>query len=187
LTKSMKTYVINLDRREDRKEQMQGKFPGCIRVPAVDGSLWDGTGWKKQGVAKESYWKGAAGCYFSHVKALETAIAENIFPCLILEDDALFLTQPSAPKKMTRYGGWSVKDRMYGAHAFGYEKKEDAEMYLCYLKSRKNIVDSVAYDYQTTYPDRVTTDIISTQEQDYSDILGTVRIHGTKREDPNVT
>ena len=68
-----------------------------VRVPAVDGKLWDGNGWKKQGRINETYWRGSAGCYFSHIKALETAIASpGDFPCLILEDDVVFDAVPES-------------------------------------------------------------------------------------------
>jgi hypothetical protein len=128
-----------------------------VRVPAVDGKLWDGNGWKKQGRINETYWRGSAGCYFSHIKALETAIASpGDFPCLILEDDVVFDAVPSSGGGggMQWMGGFKTGDDIYGLHAICYNTLEAAQSFLSFLKSKKNTCDSIANIYRKKYPER---------------------------------
>jgi hypothetical protein len=154
-------YIINLDRSPDRWaamcEECEKNDIIPIRVPAVDGKLWDGSGWKKQGRAKEMYWRGMAGCYFSHIKALNMAISAGQWPCLILEDDVIF---DSVPKPcgagMEWMGGFKTGDDIYGLHAICYNTEDAAKSFVAFLQSRKNTSDSVANIYRKTYPERTT-------------------------------
>jgi hypothetical protein len=177
----MLAYVINLDRRPDRLAQITAHLATLglpmTRIPAIDGQLWDGVGWKKQGVAKEHYWRGSAGCYFSHILALETAIAANVFPCVILEDDAVLNEAPVAERGMVYLGGWWVtkgkKTGLYGAHAIMYDTRLDAEMFLATLKTHKNTTDSVANNWRVLGHATVySKGFIAKQRTDHSDILG---------------
>jgi hypothetical protein len=146
-------YYINLDRRPDRAAEMTAELArmGYVgkRVAAIDGRAWDGQGWKKQGRAKEAYWRGAAGCWLSHIKALHAAVAINVFPCLILEDDAVFVAQPVFPEgcDIARFGGLDRPHGTWGTHAIGYRTRAAAAEYLAFLKSHRNTADSVLNAY----------------------------------------
>jgi GR25 family glycosyltransferase involved in LPS biosynthesis len=151
-------YIINLDRCPERWASVTAECERVgvepVRVPAVDGKLWDGLGWKKQGRIGETYWRGSAGCYFSHIKALETAIASpDNFPCLILEDDVVF-DKPPEPcgHGMEWMGGFKSGDDIYGLHAICYNTLEAAATFLAFLKSRKNTCDSIANIYRKWNP-----------------------------------
>ena len=158
----LSAYIINLDRSPDRWADMckecekNNIIP--IRVPAVDGKLWDGIGWKKQGRSGEQYWRGSAGCYFSHIKALEIAISSpEKFPCLILQDDIFFDKPPesvAAGVGMEWMGGFKTGDDIYGLHGIRFNTLESATLFLTFLKSRKNKTDSIANIYRKTYPER---------------------------------
>ncbi|NBR25590.1 MAG: glycosyltransferase family 25 protein [Micrococcales bacterium] len=156
----MRAYIINLDRSPERWEAVNKECNRVgletVRIPAVDGKLWDGSGWKKQGRANEKYWRGMAGCYFSHIKAIETAIASpEHFPCLVLEDDVVF-DKPPTPcgSGMEWMGGFKSDRGIYGSHAYCYNTLEAAQSFLTFLKSRKSTVDSMANIYRKRYPER---------------------------------
>jgi glycosyl transferase, family 25 len=78
----MKTFCINLDRREDRwKEcllEMEKHNMEVERIPAIDGSTLD---------MKCKITKNEAGCSLSHAKVLRRIIDDNLDRALILEDD----------------------------------------------------------------------------------------------------
>src|SRR5215510_12001663 len=77
---------INLDRSAGRRESFEQQLaelklaPFYARFPAVEGT--------KLSTARTSLPAGETGCFFSHVRALESARARNL-PVHILEDDAL--------------------------------------------------------------------------------------------------
>jgi hypothetical protein len=144
-----------------------------VRVPAVDGRLWDGTGWKRQGRSVESRWRGGAGCYFSHIKALQNAIDQNVFPCMIVEDDCILSEPPIAEPGMVYLGGFIKGENIHGLHAVMYHTVKDASDFLVFLATHKNNSDSVANMYRKANPDKVKTyskGFIATQKQNYSDI-----------------
>ena len=72
--REIKTYYINLDRDVDRKNSMELmlKKNGFKNYERVEGILGENR----------------TGCSLSHVKALKTAIKNDQYPYLILEDDA---------------------------------------------------------------------------------------------------
>jgi hypothetical protein len=147
------------------------------RIEAIDGQLWDGIGFKQQGRSREHYWRGAAGCYFSHIKALQTAVEQNIFPCMILEDDAVLTAIPTETTGMVYLGGFVKGDDIHGTHAILYHTQQDAQKFLAYATIRKNTIDSIANNYRKANRDRVTTCAsfpLATQAVDYSDIEGSV-------------
>jgi GR25 family glycosyltransferase involved in LPS biosynthesis len=88
-------YVIHLKDRTDRKKQFLRAWvptpPNLHWFPAVLGAaLPDSTLATFRIVAKTRKARaGRVGCYCSHVAAIETAIQQDHFPLLILEDDAL--------------------------------------------------------------------------------------------------
>lgn len=84
-----RTFVINLDRRPDRWEQFQQRFPvdwpfvQPERFAAIDG---------EQCVVPE-YFNGsigAWGCYQTHLQLWQMQIRDELGCVLILEDDAVF-------------------------------------------------------------------------------------------------
>lgn len=109
-------YIINLDKRKDRKAlflsetatQLQEET--LVWVQAIDGSTipeqeLTGFKWSSKNIDKK---KRSYGCYKSHCKAIQQAIQSNHFPALILEDDAVLqetnkLTElfASAPENTT--------------------------------------------------------------------------------------
>ena len=100
-------YVINLDRRPDRWQQVsqhlrnQG-FQDITRVPAVDGTKIDSEqirflitekAQKNLGKSRQTHEEfvslGAVGCFLSHYKVWNQILRSNQ-PSLVIEDDALF-------------------------------------------------------------------------------------------------
>lgn len=85
----MRTFVINLERRPDRKAQMENQLAAvgvdADWILAIDGhnttSLPAGT----------LVSAGSFGCFMSHVRALDEFLEGNDDYALILEDDARFL------------------------------------------------------------------------------------------------
>jgi len=160
--------------------QLENLGMEAVRINAVDGRTWDGKGYKAQGTMLEHRWRGSAGCYLSHRKALLAAISCNVFPCVILEDDCVFKEAPVAEPGMVYLGGFESEKAgprkpggIYGFHAIMYNTKEDAEAFYSYLKTHRNTVDSVANKYRKTNPDKVkkySKGFIATQIEDYSDI-----------------
>jgi glycosyl transferase family 25 len=94
-------YVINLERSEDRLAQFQAQAGALglpfTKVPAVDGGhpdfsyqpakaregLEPGYKYYRPLVAEE------VGCHLSHIKALETFLADGVDYAVVLEDDAV--------------------------------------------------------------------------------------------------
>jgi hypothetical protein len=179
----MRAYYINLDRRPDRKEQVEielrrvGLEP--IRIAAMDGQQWNGEGWKKQGRAREAYWRGSAGCYFSHIRALEEAIIEDQFPCLIVEDDVEFRGElpHEYPYPMTLLGGNYVDGKgTYLLHAVYYATKEAAQYFCAALYKYKTTTDGVSVRLQRSDPTfcGALHEYVAFQRVDYSDIQQTI-------------
>ena len=103
----LKILYINLDRRPDRKQNIQNELSRLglkgTRISAVDGKTFS--------PEEQDYWMdrknfntlsripervfGRVGCYLSHLKALKYALENRIEPLLILEDDCRFLTERS--------------------------------------------------------------------------------------------
>ena len=115
----MHVLVINLDRSPERLVSTMAELARvgltATRIPAVDGRLLeldaDGNlpGYKKRGRAKEHYYRGTAGCYYSHIRALEEALRANQWPCLIVEDDIMIRGggyNPTKHRKGYHFPGW---------------------------------------------------------------------------------
>jgi hypothetical protein len=145
-------YYINLIRSPERAAAMETLLAARPheRVEAVDGKLWDGTGWKKQGRAKEHYWRGTAGCWFSHVRALERALDNDVFPCCILEDDITFASEPVMPETgdIVYFGGTDLPAGVYGTFAIAYRNREAATRYLQWLRTHRTSADGAAVAFQ---------------------------------------
>lgn len=80
-------FVINLDRRKDRREHFQKELSRLSisynRISAVDGESEDVPN-------VDGLTPGEVGCILSHKKVLERVIKEKIQLPLILEDDIIF-------------------------------------------------------------------------------------------------
>lgn len=181
----MRAYVINLSRRPDRWDRivphLQSFDMDVHRIPAVDGRTLNSDdiayGWKKQGRSSQAKWLASAACYFSHIKALEAAIDNGIFPCLILEDDAVLNEKPEPEPGMVYLGGFESPKGIYGLHAVMYETVQDAADFLLYLITHKNTADSIANQYRKENPDLVrkySKGFIATQAVSFSDIEGAI-------------
>ena len=105
----MKKYVINLEKRPDRKEHFLQKNQGLENVEfvtAVDGYEIDGAYLKKHGYKVDQVWrdpfkdrrvtKGEVGCFISHYKLYEE-IAKGKEPVMVFEDDAYVLPNYDEP------------------------------------------------------------------------------------------
>ena len=97
----MKKYVINLEKRPDRKAhflQHNQDLKDVEFVTALDGYQVDHDYLKKNGYAVDQVWrdpfkdrrvtKGEVGCFISHYRLYEK-IAQQNKPVMILEDDAM--------------------------------------------------------------------------------------------------
>ena len=144
----MHVLVINLDRCPERLvstvHELERIGMSATRIPAVDGrnlvldESGDIPGFKKRGRARENYYRGIAGCYFSHIRALQHAIDADQWPCLIVEDDILIvgdgpLLLPDTSKEVIYFGGLDTPSTIYGTHAICYKTKEAATMALGHL------------------------------------------------------
>ncbi len=116
----------------------------ATRIPAVDGRLLEMDasgnipGFKKRSTTREHYYRGAAGCYFSHIRAIQQAIIMNEWPCLIIEDDINIegtepLLLPDTSKEIIYFGGYDVGEKVYATHAICYKTREAAVMILDHL------------------------------------------------------
>jgi hypothetical protein len=81
-------FIINLDRRFDRWQHCQRWFLSDswplnrpVRYSAYDGNEYQPPSWYKAG-------GGAWGCRLSHLSLLAHAVDFDLFPLLVLEDDA---------------------------------------------------------------------------------------------------
>ena len=154
----MHVLVINLDRSPERLLSTQSELAriglSATRVPAVDGRLLEldasGNlpGYKKRGQAKEYYYRGTAGCYYSHIRALEAALHADQWPCLIVEDDIIILREgelliPDTPKDIIYFGGLDdpMKGLVYGGHAICYRTRNAAAIVLNYQLEHPGVAD----------------------------------------------
>lgn len=91
-------YWINLDRRQDRRAQMEERLAGWIgpveRIPAIDGQAIPPerlAPWLAKRRNRERIFNIPAelGCTMSHIRAVEMALERGIFPAMVFEDDAV--------------------------------------------------------------------------------------------------
>ena len=94
-THEIKAYVINLDRSPERWELIKDSFLHTniklIRVPAIDGAdlkVSQADLDKLRPYHGRSFQVGELGCYYSHLKALQTFLEGGDKFSLIMEDDA---------------------------------------------------------------------------------------------------
>lgn len=87
------TYLINLDRAEERLKLIQNEFDKCAvsyeRISAVDAKTMDVTTYKVDNKYDRDLVPGEIGCYLSHVKTLEVFLASKNEFAVIIEDDAI--------------------------------------------------------------------------------------------------
>lgn len=82
-------FVINLSFKTDRREAIERSLPNSLSKAvfwrAVHGDSVQHPSWWKSG-------RGAWGCYRSHAAILEHAMNEHLDSYLVLEDDAIFVS-----------------------------------------------------------------------------------------------
>lgn len=160
----MNAIVINLARCPERmdkthQELTQHGIP-YERLEAVDGKtleIVDGRipGFKAIGSSKEHSYRGAAGCYFSHINALTKAIQNNRFPCFIMEDDIHIvgsLEIPVTDAPIIYFGGNDNKSGVYSSHAILYRTADIANTVLAFAKKSPNSIDSIFVRLQKQQP-----------------------------------
>lgn len=109
-------------------------------------------------------------CYNSHIQVLKTALANNHFPLLVLEDDAKMTEEQNLntlmyllpADKMIYFGALPVKERkkytgiidddvhLYGTHSYGFKNKEAVIFILENLQ--RPPIDSCYVDIRKKYP-----------------------------------
>lgn len=161
----MNALVINLDRSPERLKQTHDELTShgipYERISAVDGKLLemvDGKipGYKLIGKMIEHHYRGAAGCLFSHRKALSRAIEKNSFPCLILEDDIQIvgdITIPETAAPIIYMGGIDRKSGVYGTHAYLIRTLDAAKILLDYATKWKVSIDDCYVRLQRRRPE----------------------------------
>lgn len=102
-------YIINMDRSPERLQAMSTWLEGYgmpwVRVPAVDGRALDLD--RHPDVSVPGYRRlhgkdinpAEVGCYLSHIRAFDQFLASSHDYALILEDDAMFSSDPGAVLK----------------------------------------------------------------------------------------
>jgi len=112
-----KIFVINLEYRTDRKEQILNELK---KVNALNVEIFSAIRPQKDLISKwnknfldpipswyngdaTSYRIGALGCLLSHLTIMKKAIKENLDNILILEDDTIFLEDLTIEKITNRY------------------------------------------------------------------------------------
>nr|XP_018908006.1 PREDICTED: glycosyltransferase 25 family member [Bemisia tabaci] len=99
-----RTYLINLERRPERRKRMMDCFDvlglEVTVLNAVDGSLLDETELTRRGVQflpgyrdpyhKRPMTKGEIGCFLSHFRIWKEIVEENLDVVMVLEDDVRF-------------------------------------------------------------------------------------------------
>jgi len=149
----MRVLIINLDRSPERLAMTVSELEkwglSGERVPAIDGRTLPGhniEGFKPRGKGNETLYRGSAGCFFSHCRALEIAIEGDIWPCMIVEDDVVITEMPTVfedDKPIVYFGGLDVSGRgVYGGHAICYRTREAAEIVLAFAREHPENIDT---------------------------------------------
>jgi len=161
----MRVLVINLDRCPDRMEVTATELArvglSYERIQGIDGRDLDISNNKIAGYKtrphnqSEIAYRGSAGCFLSHCKALEAAIESDVWPCLILEDDAAIsrpIVMPETDKPIVYFGGWidPGKKGFYGGHAICYRTRDAAIQVLTNAHRMPNTWDSCLVRLQRT-------------------------------------
>ena len=187
-------YIINLKKRVDRKKQFLDawKEAGLSMeklhwYEAIEGVTLPNSAFTKfHTVARTRRARaGRLGAYLSHTGAIATAIKNNHFPLLILEDDAVpvgridpdhIIGMAPTSARIVYLGALPVKDRksvkryctrrrgfgripkgtqLYGGHAYGFRSADDAQHVLEFLQQRQMTFDSALVRYQKAHPSAV--------------------------------
>lgn len=100
----MITYYINLDRRTDRKKEMESELTKVdalspyIRFPAIQ------------------YKPGAIGCTLSHIEVLKLGLQSGVDHICVFEDDFYFKLSPKMMEQLIQ----AAKQMLYDVFMFGY-------------------------------------------------------------------
>ena len=149
--KDIHILYINLDRRKDRRKFIESQFKNMgitnyTRIAGIDAkTMCDGD------QSCTDYWMsrknfnvlakiperimGRAGCYLSHVKALEYAISHNISPVLIVEDDCQFMVDGDTEIPIIH-----DSDMIYLGGLYWFKNKSDKKMLQPKLEKIKPII-----------------------------------------------
>ena len=173
----MKAYVINLNYRSDRLDHITKHLAELgvpwERIEAIEGKDIPMTEWRKQGNSKEPRWRAEHACYKSHMKAISRALNQNVFPCMILEDDCVLSEVPEPEPGMVYLGGFESSKGLFGFHAVMYNTRQDLLDFGMYARDKKAAIDAIGNNYRIICPHRVSKygkGFIATQMVNYSDI-----------------
>ncbi|MGU9940092.1 glycosyltransferase family 25 protein [Empedobacter brevis] len=87
------TYLINLDRADERLKLMENEFNKCEisyeRISAIDAKTLNPSSYKVNNKYDRDLVPGEIGCYLSHVKTLEIFLNSDNEFAVIIEDDAI--------------------------------------------------------------------------------------------------
>jgi hypothetical protein len=191
-------YVINMPHRTDRKEKFLKLWnqPDCTLIwyTVDDSNLEITPDLDERGIARLS-------CYNSHIQVMRNALANNHFPLLVLEDDAM-MTEPQnlnivlsllPADKVIYFGALPVKDRnkykgiinndvyLYGCHAYGFKNKDAVNFILENLIGSP--IDSCFVEIRKKYPEKFgwLTRWLFVQDIGYSDIEKRMRRRDVKK------
>jgi GR25 family glycosyltransferase involved in LPS biosynthesis len=182
LTKDIKIYVINLDKRVDRIEGLSIPLI-WNRFSATDGQKYIDNPIKERG------WR---GCHDSHTRLIEKTISDNEKLFIIFEDDVelcddfvnkLELVVNSLPDdwELLFLGGWNVGEKIkynefvdiankvYCMHAYMF-KKETTNKLLNKFKEREYKVDVLLAELLPNINAYICNPTIAWQKPGFSDI-----------------
>ncbi len=123
------TYLINLDRADERLKLMENEFKKCQisyeRISAVDAKILDSSTYKVKNKYDRDLVPGEIGCYLSHVKTLETFIASENGFALIIEDDAILSDdfKSAVENSLSNYHKLPTKDQWDVLKLFNGKRK----------------------------------------------------------------
>lgn len=179
----LKTYVINLDRRPDRLNEL--KLPiSWERFSATDGQKYT------ESPVKERGWR---GCYDSHLRLTDKLKNEESNYFLILEDDVevcdnfIDVLKEKISKlpedwELLFLGGWNVGDKIkycdgidlankvYCTHAFLF-KKETIDKLLMKYNSRVYKIDVLLAELLPELNAYICSPTIAWQRPGFSDVV----------------
>jgi hypothetical protein len=156
-----KSYVINLRRRPERREQVRQKLAEAA-WPFADPEFFDAV--DGQMVSVPSQWQhggGAWGCMQSHRQILERALMDRLGTVLVMEDDICFVKgfadKASAflqrvPKDWDQimFGGQFFDDSQRETVAEGVLRVTQCERTHCYALRGRAIADLYQYWHSQT-------------------------------------
>lgn len=123
------TYLINLDRAEERLKLMENEFKKCNisyeRISAVDAKKMDVSTYKVDNKYDRDLVPGEIGCYLSHVKTLEVFLASKNEFAVIIEDDAIMADdfKPAIENSLSIYHQLPIKHQWDVLKLFNGKRK----------------------------------------------------------------